>query len=62
MKEKLSVSATSSLPSGPMPIPYPNNILSGFLGGAAKVVRFEGPHRFYRAAGWDSSRNEMVSA
>jgi len=62
MKEELSIPAVSWLLSGPIPIPYPNSILSGFLGGAAKVVRFKGPHRFYRAAGWDSLRNEMASA
>jgi hypothetical protein len=62
MKQELSISPTSWLPSGPVPIPYPNTILSGFLGSAAKVVRFTGPHRFYRAAGWDAKSNAMASA
>jgi hypothetical protein len=61
MKEELTISAGSWLASTPIPIPYPNSVLSGFLCGAAKVVRFTGPHRFYRAAGWDSTRNEMAS-
>ena len=38
------------------------SVLSTFRPGTAKVVRFRGAHRFYRAAGWDSTRGEMASA
>jgi hypothetical protein len=62
MREVLPVASISWLSSPPITIPNPASILSGFLGGSGKVVRFKGPHRFYRAAGWDTKNNAMASA
>jgi hypothetical protein len=47
--------------SGPIPVTNPQQVLSTFQNGVAEVVRFSGPHRLYRAAGWDAN-SAQVSA
>lgn len=62
MRQDLSTTPTAWLSGAPIPIPHSSSILSTFLPGTAKVVRFRGPHRFYRAAGWDAKKGGMASA
>ena len=57
-----AITPASWLSSSPIPIPNPSSILATFSRGIAKVVRFKGPHRFYRAAGWDLTKRTMASA
>jgi len=61
MREALNISSAGWLTSAPIPISHYSSILSAFIPGTAKVVRFTGPHRFYRAAGWDSTKGGMAS-
>lgn len=62
MREELSVLPTTWLTSAPIPITNAASILSAFKPGTAQVVRFMGPHRLYRAAGWDQTKGSMASA
>jgi hypothetical protein len=48
--------------SGPIPIANPSQVLATFQNGSADVMRFTGPHRLYRAAGWDATRGQMAAA
>jgi hypothetical protein len=61
MRQEFSIAPAHWLTTPPIAIPNPSSILSGFHG-IARVIRFKGPHRFYRAAGWDSKNNAMASA
>ena len=62
MREQLSIAPATWLAGDPIPINNSASVLSTFRPGTAMVVRFRGPHRFYRAAGWDSTRGSMASA
>ena len=62
MREEISMSPTAWLSKAPIPIPSPASVLSAFKPGTAKVVRFTGLHKFYRAAGWDATRGGLASA
>jgi hypothetical protein len=62
MRQELSITPSAWLASAPIAIVSPASVLAGFVPGGAKVVRFDGPHRFYRAAGWDATRNTMATA
>ncbi len=63
MREQLSENPMTWLTSSPMPIQasFANGILATFKPGTAKVVKFKGAHKFYRAAGWDA-KGQMASA
>ncbi len=61
MRQEQTLSPASWLTRGPIAV-NPGEVLPNFRAGTAKVVRFIGPHRFYRAAGWDTKRSRMASA
>ncbi|MBI5256548.1 MAG: hypothetical protein HY855_08620 [Burkholderiales bacterium] len=50
------------LASGPIVIHNAASVLQAFQPGTTRVVRFIGPHRLYRAAGWDAKSGRMASA
>ncbi len=62
MRQELSITPAAWLASAPIPIASSACVLTAFVPGTAKVVRFRGPHRLYRAAGWDSTRGKMATA
>lgn len=62
MRQELALSPAEWLAAGPVCIDDPAPILSAFQPGTAKVVRFTGPHTFYRAAGWNAKDNAMANA
>ncbi|MBX2879638.1 MAG: hypothetical protein KTR32_06895 [Granulosicoccus sp.] len=62
MKEQLRISPIKWLSDAPITIPNPASVIGAFRPGTMKIVKFKGAHRFYRAAGWDSTRGEMASA
>ena len=62
MRQDLSITPSAWLASAPIAIAVPASVLAAFLPGTAKVVRFTGPHRLYRAAGWDAPRGTMATA
>ncbi|WP_395699718.1 hypothetical protein [Aquabacterium sp.] len=61
MRQEQTLSPAAWLARGPMAV-NPAEVLPNFRVGSAKVVRFIGPHRFYRAAGWDATRVRLASA
>lgn len=62
MRQEQTLSPSVWLASGPIAIARPGAVLDAFAGGTVRVVRFVGPHRFYRAAGWDARSGRMASA
>lgn len=62
MREQLPISPATWLSSSPIPIANPASVMSAFKPGTMKVIRSKGPHKLYRAAGWDSTKGEMASA
>lgn len=62
MRQEQTLSPSVWLASGPISIANPSVVLQTFRAGTAKVVRFIGPHRLYRAAGWDAKSGRMASA
>ena len=62
MREQLSVSPKEWLLSQPIPIPFASSVISAYRPNSLKVIKFKGPHNFYRAAGWDSTKGELASA
>ena len=62
MREYVADIPAEWLESGPIEIFHSASILATFMPGTAKVVRFVGPHTFYRAAGWSSGKGQWASA
>ncbi|MES9854839.1 MAG: hypothetical protein ABW170_23770 [Candidatus Thiodiazotropha sp. L084R] len=62
MRSELAISPSDWLKEHPISIQNPASILSAFKPVAIKVVKFKGPHRLYRASGWDSNRGQIASA
>lgn len=61
MRNTLPMNAVTWLRSSPLPIAAPQNILSAFSSGTIKkVVKFKGPHTFYRMAGWNEKEKIMA--
>jgi hypothetical protein len=60
VKRRTPLRPSQWLSSPPNPHPRPASVLSAFSGAPA-VYEFRGPHRLYRAAGWDSTRGRMAS-
>lgn len=61
MRNTLPMNAVTWLRSSPLPIAAPQNILSAFSSGTIKkVVKFKGPHTFYRMAGWNEKDQKMA--
>ena len=61
MQNTLPMNAVTWLRSSPLPMAAPQNIVSAFSGGTIKkVVKFKGPHTFYRVAGWDETKSRMA--
>lgn len=60
MREVLSIDPQKWLHSKPIPISNVGKVLSGFeRSKGQKVVKFTGPHTFYRVAGWDETSKQM---
>lgn len=53
MRQEQTLSPSVWLSKGPMAIGNPAAVLQAFQPGTVRVVRFVGPHRLLRAAGWD---------
>lgn len=62
MRQEQTLSPSVWLAGGPIAIGNPSAVLQAFQPGTVKVVRFLGPHRLYRAAGWDAKGGRMASA
>ena len=61
MKEPLQIDPLNWLRRPPLPIVAMGSVLSGFeKGRPISVVRFKGPHTFYRVAGWDETRGKLT--
>ncbi|MGH8502223.1 MAG: hypothetical protein ACREVE_07065 [Gammaproteobacteria bacterium] len=61
MKETLHTDAISWLRTSPIPVIAVGNVSSGFdQRWPMSVVRFKGPHTFYRVAGWDETKGKMA--
>jgi hypothetical protein len=55
MRQELTIAPCDWLGSGTISIADIGSVLAAFTPGTSKVVRFIGPHRFFRAAGWDAA-------
>lgn len=55
MRQEQTLSPSVWLAKGPMAIGNPSAVLQAFQPGTVRVVRFVGPHRLLRAAGWDAT-------
>src|SRR4249920_901983 len=55
MRQEQTLSPSVWLSKGPMAIGNPSAVLQAFQPGTVRVVRFVGPHRLLRAAGWDAT-------
>jgi hypothetical protein len=62
MRHELSIAASIWLAAAPIPIASSASVLTAFVPGTAKSCASGGPHRLYRAAGWDSPKGTMASA
>jgi hypothetical protein len=62
LRENLPISPMTWLSDGPIVIDNPTSVLATFKQNPVSVVRFSGPHAFYRAAGWDSNKGRLASA
>ena len=61
MRTVLQIDPVTWLRSSPIQISSPQKILPAFKGGALKrVIKFKGPHTFYRVAGWDETKKRMA--
>jgi len=61
MRQEQTLSPSVWLASGPIVMPRPGAVLDALVGGTARVVRFVGPHRLYRAAGWHAAGDRAAS-
>jgi len=62
VREEVSISPSVWLSSPPIPITHAPSVLATFKPGTVKVVRFVGPHKLYRAAGWDATKDSLASS
>lgn len=60
MRQEQTLQAAAWLARGPIAL-NPGEVLSALVPGSARVVRFAGPHRLYRAAGWDGRRGKLTT-
>jgi hypothetical protein len=60
MRQEQFLRPATWLARGPLAV-RPAEVLAAFAPGSAKVVRFAGPHRLYRAAGWDTLRGRQAT-